>query len=148
MIEVDADDKSEASKAETVKAEPVKAALSQSSRNGSTKDVKGKGKARQIKRSTKDSISLWKVRKGMNGKVRAWRNLITDREQMMQLASAAAPSLPTIWDSARRSTTLALIAHTTRKQREFGRSQVERDHSVELAQAMELGQRLQRGEVS
>uniref|UniRef100_V5GKM6 Uncharacterized protein n=1 Tax=Kalmanozyma brasiliensis (strain GHG001) TaxID=1365824 RepID=V5GKM6_KALBG len=136
-IEVDAEEDAGSVKNGSVKAEP-----SQSSRNGSgpsdsaRKDVKGKGKAE--KAVDEDSISLWKVRKGMNGKVRAWRNLITDRETMMQPRICRGAILADDMGLGKTITTLALIAHTRKEAKEFGLSKVERDAKVELTQAMQL----------
>ncbi|SNX81913.1 related to RAD16 - nucleotide excision repair protein [Melanopsichium pennsylvanicum] len=83
-----------------------------------------------------DSISLWKVRKGLNGQVRAWRNLITNRETMTQPRICRGAILADDMGLGKTITTLALIAHTIHDARTFGATKVQRDIDVELALAM------------
>ncbi|CDS00146.1 hypothetical protein [Sporisorium scitamineum] len=132
-VDVDADEKPG----------PVKAETSQEShrRSGSSSTVKdGKGKAKQKDKADvdEDSISLWKVRKGLNGKVRAWRNLITNRETLTQPRICRGAILADDMGLGKTITTLALVAHTSKEAKAFGASKVERDPTVELAEALRM----------
>ncbi|TKY90805.1 hypothetical protein EX895_000803 [Sporisorium graminicola] len=125
------------------KPEAVKSETSQGRRNGSgsSSDVghrKGKAKQGDGVEVDEDSISLWKVRKGLNGKVRAWRNLITNRETMTQPRICRGAILADDMGLGKTITTLALLAHTLTDAKAFGASKVERDPKVELAEALRI----------
>lgn len=102
--------------------------------SGNTSD---KGKDKVQEEVDEDSISLWKVRKGLNGKVRAWRNLITNRETMTQPRICRGSILADDMGLGKTITTLALIAHTMREAKAFGASKVQREAGADLAEAMQ-----------
>ncbi|KAJ9476590.1 putative DNA repair protein RAD16 (putative) [Pseudozyma hubeiensis] len=120
------------------KSGPVKAETSASNSTGKHVNGKGKSKSGKEEEADEDSISLWKVRKGLNGKVRAWRNLITNRETFTQPRICRGAILADDMGLGKTISTLALIAHTRRDARLFGAMKVERDPQVELDQAMRL----------
>ena len=117
-----------------VKAEPAKLE-SNGPASGSTRQ---KGKEKAVEKAVdEESISLWKVRKGLNGKVRAWRNLITNRETMTQPRICRGAILADDMGLGKTITTLALIAHTVGEAKAFGASKVRKDADEDLAEAMQ-----------
>lgn len=119
------------------KFELVKAEGKSKASTSSSALEKGKAKDKVQEEVDEDSISLWKVRKGMNGKVRAWRNLITNRETMAQPRICRGSILADDMGLGKTITTLALIAHTLREAKAFGASKVPREADVDLAEAMQ-----------
>lgn len=106
------------------------------SESESKRKSRGKSKSKQEQMVDEDSISLWTVRKGSNGKVRAWRNLITNRETLTQPRICRGAILADDMGLGKTITTLALITHTRKDARLFGAAEVERDPDAELVQAM------------
>ncbi len=119
----------------TVKAER---ALVNGKGAGQSRDVaKGKAKAQAEKEVDEDSISLWKVRKGLNGKIRFWTNLITNRDVDQPPRICRGSILADDMGLGKTITTLALIAHTLQEAKAFGASRVERDAAAEKQIAMQ-----------
>ncbi|KAJ1030113.1 hypothetical protein NDA16_001026 [Ustilago loliicola] len=136
LVEPNADQKEEgdSSAPKEPKSESVKAESKGKQSNPSGASEKGKYKEQE--QVDEDSISLWKVRKGLNGKVRAWRNLITNRETMAQPRICRGSILADDMGLGKTITTLALIAHTMREAKAFGASKVQREAGADLAEAM------------
>ncbi|SPO20261.1 related to RAD16 - nucleotide excision repair protein [Ustilago trichophora] len=121
-----------------VKSRPGKVEPTQGTRNGADSSKSQKGKEKVLEDAVEeDSISLWKVRKGLNGKVRAWRNLITNRETMAQPRICRGAILADDMGLGKTITTLALIAHTMQEAKAFGAFKVQREAGADLLEAMQ-----------
>ncbi|KAI3487923.1 hypothetical protein L1887_48006 [Cichorium endivia] len=105
---------------------------------GSSASLSQKDRGKKKDDADEDSISLWKVRKGVNGNVRAWRNLITNRETLTQPRICRGAILADDMGLGKTITTLALIAHTLSEAKAFGSAKVQRDAGAELQVAMQL----------
>lgn len=107
------------------------------SNGAGSSSASGDSKVKTSEEMDEDSISLWKVRKGVNGKVRAWRNLITNRETMTQPRICRGAILADDMGLGKTITTLALIAHSLPEAKAFGASKVAREVNADLAEAMQ-----------
>lgn len=127
----------EAAKTEPKEEKPTLDVKGKKSSPGSSASSK-KDRAKKQEDADDDSISLWKVRKGINGNVRAWRNLITNRETLTQPRICRGAILADDMGLGKTITTLALIAHTLSEAKAFGSAKVQRDPGAELQVAMQL----------